>query len=497
MKKRGAPRCWAALAVVALVVGAASLLARIPEIEVGTTRCRATPRQPLTTARRTTTRDFGKKTLGPVPLLLNARFDGWSGLKPQQIMYQVTIKLARPEMPSSMPGDVRSLMRSSWSADPDARPNFAEIVRELRTTTPKRPASTSENHPWSSLSVSADAGDTRQGSMRSVLSRALSDFRSASSQDVGGNENDDDAPAAQKAPAAVQVPGPSTAPANSSSRAKGRAPVAKRTAPAKAPVTAARADKAGSNWFRKPAKKAAKKAAKASQPDLEAQTSAARAPPPPKTVLEAQTAPAPATRGKPLATTVLEAQTSAAPAPATQAKRAGGMSDCFSTRPGTTSDVQAARPTPAQDPTAGDESKAEAIVRSILEEVGADGHISVLAGWKALRTNAAFARAMGFSGQEGEWDRLVLAFGDKEGEVLSFEEFRNVALSAGEDGPAATAVGTQSSAMAKFRAAARATTAFRATADVPPPPPESSGGPPEDLPPPPPSPQSPYYDSNF
>ena len=140
MKKRGAPRCWAALAVVALVVGAASLLARIPEIEVGTTRCRATPRQPLTTARRTTTRDFGKKTLGPVPLLLNARFDGWSGLKPQQIMYQVTIKLARPEMPSSMPGDVRSLMQRGWSADPDARPNFAEIVRELRTTTPKRPA---------------------------------------------------------------------------------------------------------------------------------------------------------------------------------------------------------------------------------------------------------------------------------------------------------------------------------------------------------------------
>jgi serine/threonine protein kinase len=64
----------------------------------------------------------------------------WSGLKPQQIMYQVTIKLARPEMPSSMPGDVRSLMQRGWSADPDARPNFAEIVRELRTTTPKRPA---------------------------------------------------------------------------------------------------------------------------------------------------------------------------------------------------------------------------------------------------------------------------------------------------------------------------------------------------------------------
>ena len=30
--------------------------------------------------------------------------------------------------------------------------------------------------------------------------------------------------------------------------------------------------------------------------------------------------------------------------------------------------------------------------------------------WKALRTNDAFARTMGFDGRDGEWDRLVLAF---------------------------------------------------------------------------------------
>ena len=121
--------------------------------------------------------------------------------------------------------------------------------------------------------------------------------------------------------------------------------------------------------------------------------------------------------------------------------------------------------------------------------------------WKALRTNDAFARAMGFDGRDGEWERLMLAFGDlnKEGtKNISFEEFRRVLLSAGEaeDGPAATAAGTQSRAMSKLRAAIHASTAFRATADAPPPPPPESSGGPEDLPPPPPSSPS-WFDSNF
>ena len=122
--------------------------------------------------------------------------------------------------------------------------------------------------------------------------------------------------------------------------------------------------------------------------------------------------------------------------------------------------------------------------------------------WKALRTNDAFARTMGFDGRDGEWDRLVLAFDElKEAgkKNMSFEEFQRVALSAGDaeadDGPALAAAGTQSSAMSKLRAAVRATTTFRATADAPPPPPESLGGPPEDLPPP--APSSPWFDSNF
>ena len=122
--------------------------------------------------------------------------------------------------------------------------------------------------------------------------------------------------------------------------------------------------------------------------------------------------------------------------------------------------------------------------------------------WKALRTNDAFAWAMGFDGRDDEWDRLVLAFDElKEAgkKNMSFEEFQRVALSAGDaeadDGPAATAAGTHSHATTnKLRAAVHASTAFRAT-DTPPPPPESSGGPPEDLPPP--APSSPWFDSNF
>ena len=67
-----------------------------------------------------------------------------------------------------------------------------------------------------------------------------------------------------------------------------------------------------------------------------------------------------------------------------------------------------------------------------------------------------------------------------------------------EDGPAAVAAGTQSSAMSKLRAAIHASTAFRAiAADAPPPPPKLSGGPPEDLPPPTPSSPSGWFDSNF
>ena len=79
----------------------------------------------------------------------------------------------------------------------------------------------------------------------------------------------------------------------------------------------------------------------------------------------------------------------------------------------------------------------EAIVRSVFDGIATseNGTITVLQAWKALRTNDAFARAMGFDGRDGEWDRLVLAFDElrEEGKKnISFEEFRRVLLSAGD-----------------------------------------------------------------
>ena len=396
-----------------------------------------------------------------------------------------------------------------------------------------------------------------------MFARALSNFRSTSSLDVGGDKDDDgddgDAPAAaQEAPAAPTA----AAPAKSSASAKGRTPVAKRTATAetstkaaprpaatKAPTKAvprpapAKASKTGSNWFRGPTKKAAK--APAAEKDLEAP-------------------PAPA---QPAPTGDLEAQTSAAPAPAPSP--APSRSSWFPSRAGAKTDIEAGRAQTAGGPAApvfvvsgksgarlragveldstlvadlpsgtvvtireratthdgaerccvisGDTigwlsfkllvaATPPAVVRSIFDGVDGseNGTITVLQAWKALRTNDAFAWAMGFDGRDDEWDRLVLAFDElKEAgkKNMSFEEFQRVALSAkvsagdveADDGPAATAAGTQSSAISKLRAAIHASTAFRATA-APPPPPESRGGPP-DLPPP--APSSPWFDSNF
>ena len=488
---------------------------------------------------------------------------------------------------------------------PDARPSFADICKQLKATTPKRPSSTSEIRPWSSPRAS---DEQRQGSMRSMFARALSNFRSTSSLDVGGDKDDNyytatahEAPAPPAAagraspieegaatgkirvlyepmrtwyeaparralrkthgayPATPEAlanwksfgpvttafldgegvaAGPTAAPAPAKS-AKGRAPVAKRTKAAPRPAPA-KASKTGSNWFRGPTKKAAK--APAAEADLEA-------PPAP-----AQPAPA----------KDLEAQPSAAPAPAPSP--APSRSSWFPSRAGKT-DIEAGRAQTAGGPAApvfivsgksgarlragveldsplvadlpsgtivtvrerattrdgaerccvisGDTigwlsdkllvaATPPAVVRSIFDGVSDNGQISVMQAWKALRTNDAFARAMGFDGRDGEWDRLVLAFDElrEEGKKnISFEEFRRVLLSAGEeadDGPAAVAAGTQSSAMSKLRAAIHASTAFRAiAADAPPPPPKLSGGPPEDLPPPTPSSPSGWFDSNF
>ena len=104
-----------------------------------------------------------------------------------QIMRKVVDKHARPDIPKTMPNDMRELMRRAWADEPDARPSFADICKQLKATTPKRPSSTSEIRPWSSPRAS---DEQRQGSMRSMFARALSNFRSTSSLDVGGDKDD-------------------------------------------------------------------------------------------------------------------------------------------------------------------------------------------------------------------------------------------------------------------------------------------------------------------
>mgnify|MGYP001277830349 CR=1 FL=1 len=141
----------------------------------------------------------------------------WAGLKPQQILYKL-IKEQRLDVPKSMPRDLSSLMERAWAQDPDARPSFADICKELQATTPRRPSSISR--PWSASSPTA--GDapppasvaSGQGSTRSLASSVMNMFRAAQSDE-----------AASKSPADAQ---PAQAGASSASPAvKGGAKAAK------------------------------------------------------------------------------------------------------------------------------------------------------------------------------------------------------------------------------------------------------------------------------
>ena len=111
----------------------------------------------------------------------------WAGLKPQQILYKL-IKEQRLDVPKSMPRDLSSLMERAWAQDPDARPSFADICKELQATTPRRPSSTSR--PWSASSPTAgDAPSlssvvSGQGSTRSLASSVMNMFRAAQSDEA-------------------------------------------------------------------------------------------------------------------------------------------------------------------------------------------------------------------------------------------------------------------------------------------------------------------------
>ena len=116
----------------------------------------------------------------------------WAGLKPQQILYKL-IKEQRLDVPKSMPRDLSSLMERAWAQDPDARPSFADICKELQATTPRRPSSISR--PWSASSPTA--GDapppasvaSGQGSSRSLASSVMNMFRAAQSDEAAAKSD--------------------------------------------------------------------------------------------------------------------------------------------------------------------------------------------------------------------------------------------------------------------------------------------------------------------
>ena len=105
----------------------------------------------------------------------------WAGLKPQQVFHKLFIKKARLEIPKAMPSDLSSLMERAWAQDPDARPSFADICKQLQATTPRRPSSISRL--WSASSPTAgDAPSpasvaSGQGSTRSLASSVMTMFR--------------------------------------------------------------------------------------------------------------------------------------------------------------------------------------------------------------------------------------------------------------------------------------------------------------------------------
>ena len=129
----------------------------------------------------------------------------WAGLKPQQILYKL-IKEQRLDVPKSMPRDLSSLMERAWAQDPDARPSFADICKELQATTPRRPSSISR--PWSASSPTA--GDapppasvaSGQGSSRSLASSVMNMFRAAQSDEAAAKSPADAQPAEEDASSA-------------------------------------------------------------------------------------------------------------------------------------------------------------------------------------------------------------------------------------------------------------------------------------------------------
>ena len=147
----------------------------------------------------------------------------WAGLKPQQILYKL-IKEQRLDVPKSMPRDLSSLMERAWAQDPDARPSFADICKELQATTPRRPSSISR--PWSASSPTA--GDapppasvaSGQGSSRSLASSVMNMFRAAQSDEAASKSADAQPAQADASRASPAVKGGAKAAKNADSTSR-------------------------------------------------------------------------------------------------------------------------------------------------------------------------------------------------------------------------------------------------------------------------------------
>jgi hypothetical protein len=61
-----------------------------------------------------------------------AREIPFSGLNGIQVSVQVTTKDLRPTIPQNVDSDVARLIEACWDANPEVRPSFSDIVRELK-----------------------------------------------------------------------------------------------------------------------------------------------------------------------------------------------------------------------------------------------------------------------------------------------------------------------------------------------------------------------------
>jgi sterile alpha motif and leucine zipper containing kinase AZK len=61
-----------------------------------------------------------------------AREIPFAGLNGVQVSVQVTTKNLRPIIPDDLDPDVARLIESCWNTNPEYRPSFGEIVKELK-----------------------------------------------------------------------------------------------------------------------------------------------------------------------------------------------------------------------------------------------------------------------------------------------------------------------------------------------------------------------------